>query len=173
MDKLHHRTKFHQNLSIHWRYINFSIFKDGGRLLSWICLGHIWTTHKGFLAVYHCQKFACNWCSSGSHWQCLSPLIFCCLNRAASYVALHCGCSVPAAELLDSSRVGIARLVLHTAEESILCMRGDDAALPKVLWDFLLSKVKDFSKPQTVTYTVKVTISRKRCWMKMLQSRGH
>jgi len=88
-------------------------------------------------------------------------------------VALHCGCSVPAAELLDSFRVAIAQLVSHTADESILCMRGDDAALPKVLWDFLLSKVKDFSKPQTVTYTVKVTISRKRCWMKMLQSRGH
>jgi len=34
-----------------WRYCNFSIFQDGGRLPSWIWLGHIWTTHRDYLMV--------------------------------------------------------------------------------------------------------------------------
>jgi len=34
-----------------WRYYDFSIFQDGGRLLSWICLFHIWTTHVEYLGV--------------------------------------------------------------------------------------------------------------------------
>jgi len=34
------------------RYISFSIFKDDGRPPSWIYLGHIWTTHKGYLVVF-------------------------------------------------------------------------------------------------------------------------
>jgi len=29
----------------------FFIFKDSGRLPSWIGLGHIWTTDKGYLVV--------------------------------------------------------------------------------------------------------------------------
>ena len=33
------------------RYSDFSIFQDGGRLPSWICLGHIWTTHSQYLGV--------------------------------------------------------------------------------------------------------------------------
>jgi len=31
------------------KYHDFSIFQDGGRPPSWICLGHIWTTHEGYL----------------------------------------------------------------------------------------------------------------------------
>jgi len=37
------------------------------------------------------------------------------------HAALRCECSVPAAELLDSSAVGIAQIVAHAAGESILC----------------------------------------------------
>jgi len=33
------------------RYQDFSIFQDGHRPLSWICLGHIWTTHSEYLGV--------------------------------------------------------------------------------------------------------------------------
>jgi len=44
---------------------------------------------------------------------------------------------MPAADRLDSSAVGIAQLVAHAADKSILCMRGGDKALPKLLWDFL------------------------------------
>jgi len=44
--------------------------------------------------------------------------------------SVWCGCSVPAAEWLDSSAVGIAQLA-HTAGESILCREDGDAALPK------------------------------------------
>ena len=33
--------------------------------------------------------------------------------------------------------MGIAQLVADTADESLLCMRGGDMALPKLLWDFL------------------------------------
>jgi len=51
-------------------------------------------------------------------------------------VALWCGCSLPTAEWVDLSTVGIAQPVAHAANNSILCMRGD-AALPKLLWDFL------------------------------------
>jgi len=29
----------------------FSIFQDGGRPPSWICLGHIWTTYSEYLGV--------------------------------------------------------------------------------------------------------------------------
>ena len=53
-------------------------------------------------------------------------------------VALQCGCSVPTAERLQSSAVGVEVLVAHTADECILCVRGGDVALPKLLWDFLL-----------------------------------
>jgi len=34
--------------------------------------------------------------------------------------------------------LGIAQLVAQAAGESILCVRGDDVALSKLLWDFLL-----------------------------------
>jgi len=34
--------------------------------------------------------------------------------------------------------VGIAQLVAHAAGESILCVRGGDAAVPKLLCDFVL-----------------------------------
>jgi len=34
--------------------------------------------------------------------------------------------------------VGIAQLIALTADESILCMRRNDVALLKLLWDFLL-----------------------------------
>ena len=53
---------------------------------------------------------------------------------------LRCGCRpkyVPAAEQLDSSAVGIVQLVAHAAGESILCVRGGNAALHKLLLDFL------------------------------------
>ena len=53
-------------------------------------------------------------------------------------VALWCGCSIPMGELLDSSAVGSAQLK-HTADESILCVRDGNVALPKLLWDFLLT----------------------------------
>ena len=33
------------------RYQDFSIFQDGGRPPSWICLGHIWTTNSESLGV--------------------------------------------------------------------------------------------------------------------------
>jgi len=35
------------------------------------------------------------------------------------------------------SSVAIAQLA-HTADESILCVKGDDTAVPKLVWDFLL-----------------------------------
>jgi len=35
--------------------------------------------------------------------------------------------------------MGIAQLVAHAADESILCMRSSDAALPKLLCDFLFT----------------------------------
>jgi len=38
--------------------------------------------------------------------------------------ALWCGCSVPAAEWLDSSAVSIAQLTLAAGDVSILCMRA-------------------------------------------------
>jgi len=38
-------------------------------------------------------------------------------------------------------------LVAHAAGEFIFCVRDGNAALPKLLWDFLLSKVKDFLYP--------------------------
>jgi len=52
-------------------------------------------------------------------------------------VALRCGCSVPAAEWLDSPTVGTEQLVAHAADESILCMTSGDVALPNFIWDFL------------------------------------
>ena len=33
--------------------------------------------------------------------------------------------------------MGIAQLVAHAADESILCVRGGDAAVPRLLWDLL------------------------------------
>jgi len=56
-------------------------------------------------------------------------------------MALRRGCSIPTAELLDSSTVGIELLVAHAAE-SILCMRGGDVALPKLLCGFLSELVR-------------------------------
>ena len=41
-------------------------------------------------------------------------------------VALQCGSSVPTAEWLDSSVVGIAQLVAHKAGKCILCHEGGD-----------------------------------------------
>jgi len=44
----HHHAKFRQNWSIRCRDIAiFQFFKI--RLPSWICLGHIWTTHVEYL----------------------------------------------------------------------------------------------------------------------------
>ena len=49
---VHYHAKFRQNPPIHCRVITiFSIFQDGGRPPSWICLGHIWTTHERHLVV--------------------------------------------------------------------------------------------------------------------------
>ena len=47
--EMHHRAKFRQNSSVRCRVI--AIFQDGGCLPSWICLGHIWTTHEGYFVV--------------------------------------------------------------------------------------------------------------------------
>ena len=33
------------------KILRFSIFQDGGRPPSWICLGHIWTTNSEYLGV--------------------------------------------------------------------------------------------------------------------------
>jgi len=41
-------------------------------------------------------------------------------------VALSCGCSIPMAERLDSSPVGIAQLVAHEAASPFLAVRGSD-----------------------------------------------
>jgi len=50
---MHHCAKFRQNLSIHCGVIAiFHFFQDGGRLSSWICLGHISTTHEWYLLVF-------------------------------------------------------------------------------------------------------------------------
>jgi len=50
------------------------------------------------------------------------------------HVALHCGCSIPMAEWLDSSALGIAQLVAHEVDEYILCMMSSCAAVHKLLW---------------------------------------
>ena len=48
----HQHAKFCQNRSIGYEDNKiFSIFQDGGRPPSWICLGHIWTTHSQYLGV--------------------------------------------------------------------------------------------------------------------------
>jgi len=48
----HQHAKFCQNRSIGCEDIKFfSIFQDGGRPPSWICLGHIWTTHSKYFSV--------------------------------------------------------------------------------------------------------------------------
>ena len=49
-------------------------------------------------------------------------------------MALQCGCSIPAAERLDSSAEGTAQLVAHEAGKSILYVKGGYAALHKLLW---------------------------------------
>jgi len=33
------------------KILTFSIFQDGGRPPSWICLGHIWTTNSEYFGV--------------------------------------------------------------------------------------------------------------------------
>jgi len=48
--EMHHCSKFRPNWSIHCGDI--VIFEDGGRPPCWICLGHIWTTHKWYLVVF-------------------------------------------------------------------------------------------------------------------------
>jgi len=40
-----------QSVNRLWRYWDFSIFQDGGRPQSWICLGHIWTTNSEYMGV--------------------------------------------------------------------------------------------------------------------------
>jgi len=41
--------------------------------------------------------------------------------------------------VIDSSALGVAQLELaHAVGESIFCVRGGDAAVLKLLWDFLL-----------------------------------
>ena len=57
--------------------------------------------------------------------------------------SVWCAYGVPAAEWLDSSAVGIAQLA-HATGESIDCRKGGDAALPKLLWGFLLAVSKQF-----------------------------
>jgi len=57
---------------------------------------------------------------------------------ASSTDLLYLNNIVPTAEWLNSSAVGIAQLVVHAADESILYVRGSDVALSKLLWDFLL-----------------------------------
>jgi len=47
-------------------------------------------------------------------------------------------------------------------------LRGGDEALPKLLWDFLLSDMKDFARSQASTFTEKAIISRKQCKIEML-----
>ena len=51
--------------------------------------------------------------------------------------SVWCGCSIPAAEWLDSSAVGIAQLA-QAVGESIFCHEGGDAALPNWLWGGLV-----------------------------------
>jgi len=64
------------------------------------------------------------------------------------HVALQCECSVPAAEWLDSTVVGIAHLVSHKAGECILCREGSEALFPNdfggglVSFDFKWNKTK-------------------------------
>jgi len=48
--QMHHCAKFSQSPSVYCGVI--AIFQDGGRVPSWICLGHIWTTHEWYLAVF-------------------------------------------------------------------------------------------------------------------------
>jgi len=47
--------------------------------------------------------------------------------------------------------------------QSLSAVRSGDAPLPELLWDFLLSKVKDFSRSQAAMYNGKVVIYWKRC----------
>jgi len=47
---MHLHAKFHQNPSIHCG--DTAVFQDDGHPPCWICLGHIWTTHKGYLVVF-------------------------------------------------------------------------------------------------------------------------
>jgi len=42
----------------------FWIFQARGHPLSWICLGHIWTTHSAYFSLYHSAKFGYDQCSS-------------------------------------------------------------------------------------------------------------
>jgi len=51
--------------------------------------------------------------------------------------------------------VRIAQLVAHAAEEFILCVRGGDAALPKLLLGFLVY----FVLGKCVTYTAGAILS--------------
>jgi len=39
-----------------WRYHIFSIFQDGGRPPSWICLPHFWTTNEAYMVVFICVQ---------------------------------------------------------------------------------------------------------------------
>jgi len=55
----------------------------------------------------------------------------------SSCPSVWCGCSVPAAEWLDSSAMGIAQLV-HTAASLFTAVRDGDAVLPKWLWGGLV-----------------------------------
>jgi len=40
----------------------------------------------------------------------------------------------------------IAQLVAHAAGKSILCLRGGDAAFPKLFWDFLLLLPQNYNR---------------------------
>jgi len=57
-----------------------------------------------------------------------------------THVALPCGCSVPVAELLYLSAMGIAQLVAHEAGKSNLC-ESSDALFPNDFGKGFLSKV--------------------------------
>jgi len=50
--------------------------------------------------------------------------------------------------------VGIAQLVAHAEDECILYVRGGDAALPKLLWDFLLYVARRAGLPRGLNYVV-------------------
>ena len=64
--EMHHITNFvkiRQSIAELLQF--FSIFQYGNGSPFCICLGHIWTTHEGYLVgLYYHAKFGCNRCSS-------------------------------------------------------------------------------------------------------------
>jgi len=79
-------------------------------------------------AVYISQiRIWCSFCHARQYMLSLCP-------------SMQCGCSILAAEWLDSSAVGIAQIIAHTAIESILCRVREEWqwVLPRWLWGGLV-----------------------------------